>query len=1454
MAHHQSHVSSIDEERRRRLREIESKIRDPRSVVNVDCLIDAVQSILADCDHPAIRKIKNIDAFVSRYGKACDTLSTLRMKPSDFNVIKVIGRGAFGEVQLVRHKSTRKVYAMKLLSKYEMIKRSDSAFFWEERDIMAHANSEWIVQLHFAFQDHKYLYMVMDYMPGGDLVNLMSNYDVPEAWARFYIAEVVLALDAIHSMGFIHRDVKPDNMLLDASGHLKLADFGTCMKMDSDGLVRSETAVGTPDYISPEVLRSQGGEGEYGRECDWWSVGVVLYEMLFGETPFYAESLVGTYGKIMDHKNALEFPEDVDISKAGEAIIRAFLTDRSNRLGGKGVAEVKSHPFFKNDQWDYNTIRECVPPIVCELSGDDDTRNFDDVEHEAPNEDFPTPKAFAGNHLPFVGFTYSKDYQLVSGSDSEKPPPIPGRNQRSSMSNHVTSGDTSILTDQLSRERERSDELSSRLSKSINELDEANQREVELRSSLGKKDKDNALIKHELKEAQRKADQESEWRKKADNERAELRKKLEDETNRRTKEQNNNHQVSEKIAGLEKEKREVSERLKKELETSEKLKKLNSELSVSKAAADSSMSDLNDKWKALSEDRNLLEREVAKLQSQLQLERNQRNEASGNLKDMEARLQGLMGDLNNMRDREQASLRETSELSSRLADKEKARTHLELELKAVTSKYEQVLSQHEQSISSGGSNDDMLNNAAMAASNAKHLKGLEDSVATEKTARDRAEAALQEKDRELSMLTVDYRQLKYKLDKMEVDLRQESDKARSSAGMLERLREEKSLMQSDLSVQASEITLLKTNEKRLLRDLAEYRERTKSLEEELHKVRAARSVDDLQKKELEEQLEAEQYFSTLYKTQVRELQDEVDEAKEKHMEMARDKEVLVGQLQQMVARADNEALNRRVAQEDIAELEKEKMMVELELEELGSKHKADARNLEMHLAAAKDTESDLLQRIDLLSSDNAELQNKVKAMHDEFEDKLQSAQSALEDAEAAHKDDDGEVDRLKKLLQSEKMLKQQAVNKLAEVMARKAEIMTKKDMKADMKAASKYTSAELRRKEKEYRKLQQEFSVEKDKFNQMVAKYQKDLQDVQATLYEESQSRLKMSMELDTKESELETLQMKLAHVNLDTASLSSGTGDGLDPFNQESSDTSLEGWLQLPSKQNIRRHGWKKLFVVVSSKKIIFFNSETERQNADPTLILDLNKVFHVRSVTQGDVIRAEAKDIPRIFQILYAGEGESRKPDDGPGFDDSIVSISSASSASSAKMLAAGINMKGHEFVQISFHMPATCDGCAKPLWSPFRPPPALECKRCRAKFHKDHVVAASGGGIMAIGESVAPCKVSYDPTTAKEMLLMAPTGEEQQVWVGRLLKKIQKSGFKASMLESQSNSGGKVSPQESIRSSGRGQLASTASSSSAGTGASGVATTTAASTTNTSQKAFTLPPGFPPGHGPR
>ena len=128
----------------------------------------------------------------------------------------------------------------------------------------------------------------------------------------------------------------------------------------------------------------------------------------FGDTPFYADSLVGTYGKIMDHKNSLNFPDDVEVSNQAKQLICSFLSDRSQRLGRNGIDEIKSHPFFFNDQWTFDNIRDCVPPVVPELNGDDDTSNFDDIEKDdCPEECFPTPKAFAGNHLPFIGFTYS---------------------------------------------------------------------------------------------------------------------------------------------------------------------------------------------------------------------------------------------------------------------------------------------------------------------------------------------------------------------------------------------------------------------------------------------------------------------------------------------------------------------------------------------------------------------------------------------------------------------------------------------------------------------------------------------------------------------------------------------------------------------------------------------------------------------------------------------------------------------------------------------------------------------------------------------------------------------------------------------------------------------------------------------------------------------------------------
>ncbi|KAF3844565.1 hypothetical protein F7725_007728 [Dissostichus mawsoni] len=602
---------SLGAERRMetRLKKLEDMIREPRSAINLESLLDSLNALVLDLDYPALRKNKNIETFLNRYEKVITQTRDLQMKSEDFDRVKVIGRGAFGEVQLVRHKASQKVYAMKLLSKFEMIKRSDSAFFWEERDIMAFANSPWVVQLCCAFQDEHFLYMVMEYMPGGDLVNLTSTYDVPEKWAKFYTAEVVMALEAIHSMGFIHRDVKPDNMLLDRLGHLKLADFGTCMKMDTTGMVHCDTAVGTPDYISPEVLKSQGGDGYYGRECDWWSVGVFIFEMLVGDTPFYADSLVGTYSKIMDHKNSLNFPDDVEISKDAKNIICAFLTDREVRLGRNGVDEIMRHPFFKNDQWTFDTIRDTVAPVVPELSSDIDTSNFDEIEDDKGDvETFPTPKAFVGNQLPFVGFTYFKEDQLLNASNNI------------SVAHDNSKGEVAVT---------------SRLDKIAKELEEEPEESGVHSEAAG--ERESSAAAQEPGEQPQRNESEADRKRCLENEVNGLRDHLDDMKRRNQ----NSHISNEKNIHLQKQLDEANTLLRAESEAAARLRKTQADSSKQLQQLEANVRELQDKSCMLERSKLSLEKECISLQAALETERREHCQGSETISDLMARISCL---------------------------------------------------------------------------------------------------------------------------------------------------------------------------------------------------------------------------------------------------------------------------------------------------------------------------------------------------------------------------------------------------------------------------------------------------------------------------------------------------------------------------------------------------------------------------------------------------------------------------------------------------------------------------------------------------------------------------------------------------------------------------------------------------------------------------------------------
>ncbi|GIY06150.1 hypothetical protein CEXT_59691 [Caerostris extrusa] len=329
---------------------------------------------------------------------------------------------------------------MKILRKADMLEKEQVAHVRAERDVLVEADHQWVVKMYYSFQDAMNLYLIMEFLPGGDLMTLLMKKDtLSEDCTQFYIAETALAIDSIHKLGFIHRDIKPDNLLLDAKGHIKLSDFGLCTGLKKshrtefyrdlsqakpsdfsmyfdrnasnpmDSKRRAESwkknrrqlaysTVGTPDYIAPEVFMQTG----YNSSCDWWSLGVIMLSTFCSETP------QETYRKVMNWRETLIFPPEVPISNEARDLIQRFCCEADKRMGaGGGVEEIKQHPFFKGIDWAH--IRERPAAILVDVKSIDDTSNFD----EFPDVDLkivtsaPAPKEGDPGYKDWVFINYT---------------------------------------------------------------------------------------------------------------------------------------------------------------------------------------------------------------------------------------------------------------------------------------------------------------------------------------------------------------------------------------------------------------------------------------------------------------------------------------------------------------------------------------------------------------------------------------------------------------------------------------------------------------------------------------------------------------------------------------------------------------------------------------------------------------------------------------------------------------------------------------------------------------------------------------------------------------------------------------------------------------------------------------------------------------------------------------
>lgn len=317
----------------------------------------------------------------------------VKLSINDFELLQTVGVGSFGRVRLCRHKKNNKVYVMKMLRKTEIIHQKQVDHVYSEYNILSVINHPFIVELKGVnVTDPVYLYFILEYVPGGELFSLLRNNQFfPLSQAKFYIAHVVTIFEYLHSKNIIYRDLKPENILISKTGYLKLTDFGFAKVLENG---KTYTLCGTPEYIAPEIILNKG----HGKPVDWWTMGILLYEMLVGIDPFNDDDPMMIYQKII--KGKIRFPNNID--KDAKSLIKHLLTaDTTKRYGSlkNGVKDIVNHRFFDGFDWRSFVFMRMEAPYIPPVKDSSDTSCFSSYP-DSDNEKRP----LSSNEDPFLSW------------------------------------------------------------------------------------------------------------------------------------------------------------------------------------------------------------------------------------------------------------------------------------------------------------------------------------------------------------------------------------------------------------------------------------------------------------------------------------------------------------------------------------------------------------------------------------------------------------------------------------------------------------------------------------------------------------------------------------------------------------------------------------------------------------------------------------------------------------------------------------------------------------------------------------------------------------------------------------------------------------------------------------------------------------------------------------------